>query len=72
MIFPLVVAAVLSIVHFFSAQFSKLMEKYHNYVLSLSSGILIALIFLDMLPEIFIGQKFLGEKLFLLILLILF
>lgn len=66
-IIVLVIAAVLSLVHYFSHKVSDFMEKNHYEVLSFSGGTLIALIFLVLLPEV-IGISD-SEIIFLLILL---
>ena len=48
----LVLAAVLSIVHFFSSEISEKIERYHSKLISLSAGIFISLLFLDILPKL--------------------
>jgi hypothetical protein len=63
----LLIATVLSIVHYFSHRISVFVEKNHYDVLSFSGGTLIALIFLVLLPEV-IGISD-SEIMFLLILL---
>jgi zinc transporter ZupT len=66
-IIVLLIAVVLSIVHYYSHRISGFMEKNHYDVLSFSGGTLIALIFLVLLPEV-IGITD-SEVIFLLILL---
>jgi hypothetical protein len=48
----LFVAFLLSLIHFYSHKISKIMEVYHYDVLSFSGGILIAMIFLVLIPEV--------------------
>jgi len=47
---PLLLALMLSIVHFFSSKISGKIEKYHSEIISLSAGILVSLLFLEILP----------------------
>ena len=47
----LVLAFILSLVHFFSSKISDKIEKHHTRIISLSAGIFIALLFLDILPQ---------------------
>lgn len=51
-ILVLIIALILSVLHYLSEKISKFMEKYHYEVLSLSAGTMIALLFLVLLPEI--------------------
>lgn len=68
MIYAIVIAAILSIIHFFSKIFSKALERTHIETLSFSAGIFITFIFLDMFPEIIKGSEHLKENIFLLML----
>ena len=49
-IIPLFLALILSILHFFSSKVSGKIEKYHSKIISLSAGILVSLLFLEILP----------------------
>ena len=64
MIFPLIIAFFLGITHYFSSKISNFLERRYAPVLSLSSGMLIALIFLEMLPKLVDGFKELEETIF--------
>lgn len=48
----LLVAAILSIIHYLSHKISSFMEKHHYRLLSFNGGLFIALIFLILLPEV--------------------
>lgn len=60
-IIPLALAFVLSVTHFMSDRFSKKIEKYHYHLVSLSAGIFITYIIIQLLPEIFVGSALFGE-----------
>jgi zinc transporter ZupT len=62
LLYPIFLALILSILHYYSSIVSRKIERYHYWILSLSSGILLAIIFLELFPEAF---KLLEEKLFL-------
>ncbi len=62
---PLLFALLLSLVHFFSKNISKKIEKYHQHLISLSAGIFITYILLVMLPELTIGAGIIGESIYL-------
>ncbi len=51
-IVPLVLAAILSFVYIGSSRFSRHVEKYHEYILSFGSGMLLAIIFAEVLPSL--------------------
>ncbi|MDP2906857.1 MAG: hypothetical protein Q8O03_02855 [Nanoarchaeota archaeon] len=48
---PVLLALILSILHFFSRSISKLIEKLHIHITSFSAGMFLTLIFLDFLPR---------------------
>lgn len=48
----LLVAAILSIIHYLSHRISSFMEKHHYKLLSFNGGLFLALIFLILLPEV--------------------
>ncbi|MCK4443579.1 MAG: hypothetical protein KAW09_03480 [Thermoplasmata archaeon] len=48
----LMVAAIMSIIHYLSENVSSIMEKYHYQVLSFNGGLFLALLFLILLPEV--------------------
>jgi hypothetical protein len=48
---PVLLALILSILHFFSRTISKLIEKLHIHITSFSAGMFLTLIFLDFLPR---------------------
>jgi len=52
---PLALAFILTLVHYYSERVANQIEKYHSKVLSFSSGLFIALIFLFLLPEVIKG-----------------
>ena len=57
-------AAILSLLHFFSEEYSEKIERHHTFLISLSAGLFIPFIFLDLLPEFFKGLEFAGEWIF--------
>ncbi len=66
---PLVLSAILSIVHFFSEKTVNRVKKYHQEIMSFSAGIFITYILLEVLPELTLGTDFLGKNVYLLLLL---
>lgn len=54
---PVLLALVLSIVHFFSRTISKIIEKHHINITSFSAGMFLTLIFLDFLPRAAVGTE---------------
>jgi hypothetical protein len=48
---PVLLALILSVLHFFSRTISKLIEKLHIHITSFSAGMFLTLIFLDFLPR---------------------
>lgn len=65
----IVFAIFLSFVNFFAEMFSQKIEKHHTRLLSASSGILAAYIFLAFLPEALKAESMLGENVFVFMLL---
>jgi len=63
-----VLAGILVLVHVFSEEYSKHVEKFHVHTLSFSAGLFLGIIFLNLLPEAFKGMTLLGENIFLLML----
>ncbi len=57
-------AVILSILHFFSEEYSPRIERHHAELISFSAGIFIPFIFLDLFPELFKGMEFAGEGIF--------
>ena len=51
-IIPLALALVLSFVYILSSRFSRHAERYHEHILSLGSGMLLAIIFAEVLPSL--------------------
>jgi len=68
MIAALLLAAVLSFLHFFSEEYGEKIERFHGSLVSFSAGLFIAVIFLELLPEFFHGVEFVGEIAFILLL----
>ncbi len=59
---PLILAFILSLVYVVSYRISDSIEKYHEYILSIGSGMLLAIIFVEVLPELIEeGNKFLSS-----------
>lgn len=48
---PVILALILSIVHFFSRSISKIIEKHHVNITSFSAGMFLTLLFVDFLPR---------------------
>ena len=61
-------AGLLSIVQFFSSDFSEQIEKHHKKITSLSAGIFIAYILLNLLPELVNSTQIIGQNAFILVL----
>jgi len=66
---PLFLAIALSVLHFFSEEYSGKIEGFHSELVSFSAGLFITFIFLDLLPEFLNGLQFAGENIFLALLL---
>jgi len=64
---PILLALILSIVHLYSARLSVFVERHHIKIVSLSAGILIALIFLYLLPEVVVGASTINVYAFILL-----
>lgn len=64
----LFLALVLSLVHFFSSEIARKIKKHHSKIISLSAGIFIALLFLEILPRILETKIFTNNIIFTLIL----
>ena len=69
MIIPFVLAGILSLMHYFSEEYSPKIERFHAELTSFSAGLFITFIFLDLLPEFFKGSEHVGEFIFLAMLL---
>ncbi len=65
----LALAVFLSLVNFFAEMFSEKINNHHSKILSFSSGIFVAYIFLALLPEALRGKEIIGEGIFLYLLL---
>lgn len=61
---PLILSFALSIVYIISSWYSKHAERYHQHFLSLSSGMFMGIIFLEVFPEINDGAKIFGEAIY--------
>lgn len=56
MVSPVIILAlIITIVHYFSDKFSHILEKFHFKIASFSAGVLLAIIFLDLFPEVVKG-----------------
>src|SRR3989338_2736124 len=51
-IIPLALALVLSFVYILSSRFSRHAERYHEHILSLGSGMLLGILFAEILPSL--------------------
>ena len=69
MYLPILFAILLSILHLFSEFFTKLTKKYYKQLLSLSAGILLTIIFLELLPQVIEGTKTINDKVYIFLLL---
>ncbi len=67
-IIPLILAAILSLIHYFSEEISEKVKNFHEEIISFSAGLFITLIFIFLMPEFFSGQESIGEMAFLLML----
>jgi uncharacterized membrane protein YecN with MAPEG domain len=58
---PFFLAGILTLVYIFSFKYASRGEKYHSYLLSLGSGMLISLIIAEIIPVLFVeGSQFLS------------
>ncbi|MCR4368983.1 MAG: hypothetical protein NUV67_03695 [archaeon] len=64
----LLLASVMSILHFYSESVSAKVERFHNELVSFSAGLFITQIFFYLMPEFFKGTEILGDNVFLLLL----
>ncbi len=69
MYIPIILAILLSLLHLFSDYFANLTKKYYKQLLSLSAGILLTIIFLELLPQIIEGTKIINDKVYIFLLL---
>ncbi|MAG18303.1 MAG: hypothetical protein CL944_02415 [Candidatus Diapherotrites archaeon] len=60
-------AAILSLLHYFSEKFSNKIEKFHDELISFSAGLFITQIFVFLMPEFFEGKNFIGDNIFILL-----
>ena len=67
--FPIILAIILSIIHYFSEIVSEKVEKYHAQLISVSAGIVITLIFIEIIPELLRINQSLNDAVFLFMLL---
>ncbi|MFH1391271.1 MAG: hypothetical protein ABIH20_03095 [Candidatus Diapherotrites archaeon] len=67
--FEITLAAILSLLHYFSERFSNKIEKFHDELISFSAGLFITQIFVFLMPEFFKGQNFIGDNIFILLIL---
>ncbi|MCR4335998.1 MAG: hypothetical protein NUV57_05705 [archaeon] len=65
----IMLATVLSLLHYFSEKFSNQIEKFHVELISFSAGLFITQIFVFLLPEFFEGRNFIGDHIFTLLIL---
>lgn len=63
----LILAFILSLVHFISDRNATLLENYHKDILSFSGGLLLGIIFIFLLPEVVIGNRYINVFLLMLI-----
>jgi len=61
-------ALILAMVHSFSEEYGPHVEKFHVHTISFSAGLFLGIIFLNLLPELFIGTKAIGQSIYLLML----
>jgi len=65
---PIALAAVLTVVHYFSDRTVDRVRRFHNEITSFSAGIFITYIILEVLPELTLGTRVLGQNVYLLLL----
>ena len=60
---PIFLATILAVVYMISHKYADRLEKYHEYILSISSGMLLAVIFVEVMPELIeVGTTFLSAQ----------
>lgn len=56
-IVPISVAIGLTLIHFIGEKISERMRKWHFHLESLGAGLMVGILFLELLPQIFVGQE---------------
>ena len=59
-----ILGGILSIIHYFSEKYSPKVEKFHDELVSFSSGLFITLLFTFFLPEFVDGKEFIGNNIY--------
>ena len=67
-VIPLILAFVLSVLHFISSGYAAQIKRHHTKIISFSAGIFISFIFLDALPEISFGSSIVGFNIYIILL----
>ena len=62
---PILVAVVITLIHFLGEKISEHVERFHMELLSFGAGLLIATFFLEILPQIESAEIFLGSYVYL-------
>jgi len=57
----ILVTLAIILVHILGEKFSKHIEKFHRELLSLGAGLMVGIFFLKILPHITLGEQFLGQ-----------
>jgi hypothetical protein len=55
-IIPLSVALALTVIHFIGEKISERMRKWHHHLESLGAGLMVGILFLELLPQIIVGH----------------
>ena len=66
MLIAFVLAGLLALVHLFSEEYSRHVERFHVHTISFSAGLFLGIIFLNLLPEAFKATGFIGQSVYLL------
>ncbi|MFB0561707.1 MAG: hypothetical protein ACETWM_10910 [Candidatus Lokiarchaeia archaeon] len=64
----LLVAAIMASLHIIGEKISEHIKRFHTQLLSFGAGLMIGIFFLEILPHIIIGETFLGELIFIILL----
>jgi hypothetical protein len=62
---PLFIVALMAFIQFLGEKFSEHIESFHIEMVSFGAGLLIATFFLEVLPQVMVGEEFLHEWLYL-------
>lgn len=66
---PFAVAVAIVLLHFVGQEFSEYIERFHMELLSFGAGLMVGIFFLEILPQIGVGETHLGQFIYVAVLL---